>query len=173
MSGSVNKVTILGKLGKDPESMTFANGGGCTKFSVATSESWKNKTTGEKQEKTEWHNVVIFNEHLAKIADDYLKKGSAVYLEGAIQTRKWQDQSGTDRYSTEIVLQKFKGELTLLDGPATAGDKGGARANHRDAGPRKGAFGSGSGGYADDLDDDVPFIHMGYGREPGQSRRRV
>lgn len=114
MSGSVNKATILGHLGRDPETRTMQNGSTVVNMSVATSETWKGKD-GQRQEKTTWHNVVIFNEHLADIATKYLRKGSRVYLEGSIQTRKWQDRDGNDKYSTEVVLSKFKGELTLLD----------------------------------------------------------
>lgn len=113
MAGSVNKVILIGRLGKDPESRTSQSGDTIVSFSVATSESWKNRN-GEKQEKTEWHKVVVFNPHLADIAATYLKKGSHVYIEGALQTRKWQAQDGTDRYSTEVVLGRFKGELSML-----------------------------------------------------------
>jgi len=116
MAGSVNKVILVGNLGKDPESRTFANGGKVVSFSVATSENWKDRSTGERKEKTEWHNISIFSEGLARVAEQYLKKGSKVYLEGQLQTRKWQDQSGQDRYSTEVVLQQYRGELTMLDG---------------------------------------------------------
>ena len=115
MSGSVNKVILIGNLGRDPEIKTMNNGGQVVNLSLATSESWKDKTTGERRERTEWHRVVIFNENLCKVAQNYLKKGSKVYLEGQLQTRKWQDQSGADKYSTEIVLQNYRGELTMLD----------------------------------------------------------
>jgi len=115
MSGSVNKVILIGNLGRDPEVKTMNNGGQVVNLSLATSETWKDKTTGERKEKTEWHRVVIFNENLCKVAQNYLKKGSKVYLEGQLQTRKWQDQSGADKYSTEIVLQNYRGELTMLD----------------------------------------------------------
>ncbi len=157
----VNKVILVGNLGKDPEQQSFANGGSVVKFSLATSESWKDKATGERKDKTEWHNVVIFNENLGKIAKDYLKKGSKVYLEGALQTRKWQDQSGNDKYTTEVVLQRFRGELTLLDGRgdnagsgAGGGNDGGGNSGGGMA--RKPAFGGGKA-FSDDLDDDVPF----------------
>ncbi len=166
----VNKVILVGNLGKDPESQSFSNGGSVVKFTLATSESWRDKTTGERKDKTEWHNVVIYNENLGKIASQYLKKGSKVYLEGAIQSRKYQDNSGNDRYITEIVLQKFRGELTLLDGRDGGGrDAGGPDAAYdrsRDnasgfgggnAAAKKPAFGGGGGNAFDDLDDDVPF----------------
>src|ERR1700681_3772183 len=127
MAGSVNKVILVGNLGKDPEIRRTQDGRPIANLSVATSESWRDKATGERKEKTEWHRVVIFNEGLCKIAEQYLKKGAKVYLEGQLQTRKWQDQSGQDRYSTEVVLQGFRGELTLLDraGGASSGGGGG------------------------------------------------
>ncbi len=168
----VNKVILVGNLGKDPESQSFSNGGSVVKFTLATSETWRDKQTNERKEKTEWHNVVIFNENLGKVASQYLKKGSKVYVEGALQTRKWQDNSGNDRYTTEIVLQRFRGELTLLDGPGggradggpdAAYDRGregreGGGAGGFGGGAKKPAFGGGGGGAAfDDLDDDVPF----------------
>lgn len=116
MSGSVNKVTLLGNVGKDPEVRRMTNGDPVVSLSIATSESWKDKSSGERKEKTEWHRVVIFNDHIAKVAEAYVRKGSKVYLEGALQTRKWTDKDGTEKYSTEIVLQKFNGTLVLLDG---------------------------------------------------------
>ena len=116
MSGSVNKVVLVGRLGSDPEVASLNNGGKVVKLSVATSERWTDKQTGEPRERTEWHRVVIFNEHIGRIAEQYLRKGGQVYLEGQIQTRKWQDQSGADRWTTEIVLQRYRGELTLLGG---------------------------------------------------------
>lgn len=116
MAGSVNKIILVGNLGADPEGRSFPNGGQVVNLRIATSETWKDKTSGERKEKTEWHSVAIFNEGLGKIAMSYLKKGSKVYLEGKLQTRKWQDQSGADRYSTEVVLQGFDGNLTMLDG---------------------------------------------------------
>src|SRR4030081_1744647 len=122
MAGSVNKVILVGNLGKDPEVRRMQDGRPIVNFSVATSENWRDKATGERKERTEWHRVVIFNENLAKIAEQYLKKGSKVYLEGSLQTRKWQDQSGQEKYTTEVVLQRFRGELTLLDG--RGGDRG-------------------------------------------------
>lgn len=164
----VNKVILLGRLGKDPEQASFANGGSVVKFSVATSENWKDKQTGERKEKTEWHNVVIYNENLGKIAKDYLKKGSQVYLEGAIQSRKFQDNSGAERYITEVVLQRFRGELTLIDGRGDTGasssggndygdrDYGGGGGNSGSGMAKKPAFGGGKA-FSDDLDDDVPF----------------
>src|SRR6476619_7808700 len=128
MSGSVNKVMVVGNLGADPEVRHTQDGRPIVNLRVATSESWRDKASGERRERTEWHRVVIFNENLAKVAEQYLKKGSKVYIEGQLQTRKWQDQSGVEKYSTEIVLQKFRGELTMLDGRgdnAEAGEGGG------------------------------------------------
>jgi len=119
MSGSINKVILIGNLGADPEVRRMSSGDMIVNLSIATSESWRDKQTGERKDKTEWHRVVIFNEAIAKVAEQYLKKGSTVYLEGSLQTRKWQDQSGADKYSTEIVLQKFRGELTMLGGGKT------------------------------------------------------
>jgi len=163
----VNKVILVGNLGADPESRSFANGGEVVNIRVATSETWKDRD-GNRQEKTEWHTVAIFNENLGRVAKSYLKKGSKVYLEGQLQTRKWQDQSGNDRYSTEIVLQKFRGELVLLDAREGGGGGGG---NFAGGGAEYGSGGGGSfaGGGAKpqsrpqpaafdtDLDDDVPF----------------
>ena len=163
----VNKVILVGNLGADPESKSFANGGEVVNLRVATSETWKDRD-GNRQEKTEWHQVAIFNENLGRVAKSYLRKGSKVYLEGQIQTRKWQDQSGNDRYSTEVVLQKFRGELVMLDARGEGGGGGGGY-----GGGSASSFGSGSddfgGGGAKpqqrpqpaafdtDLDDDVPF----------------
>src|ERR671938_720520 len=121
MAGSVNKVILVGNLGKDPEVRRMGSGEPVVNLSVATSESWKDKSTGERKEKTEWHRVVIFNENLARVAEQYLKKGSKVYVEGQLQTRKWTDQSGQERYSTEVVIQRFRGDLTLLDGRSSGG----------------------------------------------------
>ena len=154
MAGSVNKVILVGNLGKDPEIRRTQDGRPIANLSVATSESWRDKATGERKEKTEWHRVVIFNEGLCKIAEQYLKKGAKVYLEGALQTRKWQDQSGQDRYSTEVVLQGFNSQLTMLD---RAGGGGGG--DFGSAGPtapreRKPAM---AGAKRDDLDDEIPF----------------
>jgi single-strand DNA-binding protein len=115
MAGSVNKVILIGNLGKDPEVRTFQNGGKVCNFSIATSENWKDKNTGERQEKTQWHNIAVFSEPLANIAEQYLKKGSKVYVEGQLETRKWQDQSGNDRYSTEVVLKGYNSTMTMLD----------------------------------------------------------
>lgn len=172
MAGSVNKVILVGNLGKDPESRSFANGGKVVSFTLATSENWNDKASGEKREKTEWHNVQIFNENLARTAEQYLKKGSKVYVEGKLQTRKWQDQSGNDKYTTEVVLERFNGTLVMLGergerGGGSSGGGGGGDWNQDDA-PR-GNFGGGaargggaSGGgrpsaFDSDLDDDVPF----------------
>ena len=184
MAGSVNKVILVGNLGADPQSKSFQNGGKVVNLRIATSESWKDKMSGERKEKTEWHSVAIFNEGLANVAERFLRKGSKVYIEGALQTRKWQDQSGNDRYSTEIVLQGFNSVLTMLDGAPGAGggsgggggggsrggddwgsggsdfggapSSGGGRGGSSSGGSSGGGFGQG-GGYADDLDDDVPF----------------
>ena len=172
MAGSVNKVILIGNLGKDPEARSMNNGGEVVSFTIATSENWNDKASGERREKTEWHNIVIFNENLGRIAKQYLRKGSSVYVEGQLQTRKWQDQSGNDKYTTEIVLQRFRGELTLL-GSRDGGGQGGGQSGGKSGGSREwggdsGAsqFGGGSGGGAprgggsafdSDLDDDVPF----------------
>jgi single-strand DNA-binding protein len=167
VAGSVNKVILVGNLGKDPEARSMNNGGEVVSFSVATSENWNDKASGERREKTEWHNVVIFNENLGRVAKQYLRKGSSVYLEGQLQTRKWTDQDGRDRYTTEVVLQRFRGELVLL---GSRGDGGGSSGG--DWGGDRGAsqFGGGGGGqgaarapaggpspFDADLDDDVPF----------------
>jgi single-strand DNA-binding protein len=183
MAGSVNKVILVGNLGRDPESRSFQNGGKVVNLRIATSESWKDRNTGERKEKTEWHSVAIFSEGLANVAERYLRKGSKVYLEGQLQTRKWQDQSGNDKYSTEVVLQGFDAKLVMLDGPGGAGagagggrsggdwggddfagqssTRGGAASGGGFNGNRGNDFGGGSGGggggFPDDLDDDVPF----------------
>jgi len=155
MAGSVNKVILVGNLGRDPEVRSTQDGTKVANLSVATSENWRDKNSGERRERTEWHRVVIFNERLADVAEKYLKKGSKVYLEGQLQTRKWTDQSGTEKYTTEVVLQRFRGELTMLDGrggaPADAGEGGGE--------PAMGGGGgrSGGGGGGGELDDDIPF----------------
>lgn len=156
MAGSVNKVILIGNLGRDPEVRTLPDGSPVVNLSLATSETWRDKATGERRERTEWHRIVIFNEALAKVAQNYLKKGSKIYVEGALQTRKWTDQSGAEKYSTEIVLQRYRGELTMLDG---RGEGGGARSD--DDGGYEGGFGGGdmpggAGGSAD-LDDEIPF----------------
>ncbi|ODP39531.1 single-stranded DNA-binding protein [Sphingomonas turrisvirgatae] len=127
MAGSVNKVILVGNLGRDPESRTFSNGGKVVELRIATSESWKDRNTGERKEKTEWHTVKVFNEGLANVAERYLRKGSKVYIEGALTTRKWQDQQGQDRYSTEITLQGFNSVLTMLDGAPGQGGGGSSR----------------------------------------------
>jgi single-strand DNA-binding protein len=154
---SVNKVIILGRLGRDPEVRNFQNGGKVVNFSVATSERYKDRD-GNQQEKTEWHNVAIFNEKLGEIAERYLRKGAQVYLEGKLQTRKWQDQSGQDRYSTEVVLPKFGGEITLIGGKGEgSGDAGASDAPSRDA-PRSSSLRSVAENRANDyLDDTIPF----------------
>jgi len=164
MAGSVNKVILVGNLGKDPEARTMGSGGEVVNLSVATSDNWKDRD-GNRQERTEWHRVVIFNENLGRVAKQYLRKGSKVYLEGELQTRKWQDNSGQDKYSTEVVLQKFRGELVLLD----RREGGGGFGDDMDSmGSSGGGFGGGSSGggsrqqrpapaFDSDLDDDVPF----------------
>ena len=186
MAGSVNKVILVGNLGRDPESRSFQNGGKVVNLRIATSESWKDRNSGERKEKTEWHSVAIFNEGLANVAERFLRKGSKVYIEGQLQTRKWQDQNGQDKYSTEIVLQGFNSVLTMLDGPGGGqgggggnrgggdfggGDDfgGGSGGGYGGGGSRSGGSGGGfnsggnkggnfgGGGFGDDLDDDVPF----------------
>ncbi len=161
MAGSVNKVILVGNLGADPEVRRLNSGAQVVNFRIATSESWRDKNTGERQERTEWHNVVIFNENLAKIAEQYLHKGSKVYVEGQLQTRKWQDQSGQDRYTTEVVLQRFRGELTLLDGRGQGGGdyaETGADFNRSVPMPAsRSAAPANRGSFAQELDDDIPF----------------
>jgi single-strand DNA-binding protein len=156
MAGSVNKVILIGNLGADPEIRTLNSGDRVANLRIATSESWRDRASGEKKERTEWHRVVIFNDNLVKVAESYLRKGAKVYIEGAIQTRKWQDASGQEKYSTEIVLQKYRGELTMLDGKggdAGAGDDygGGFSSGPRTqpSGPRE--------NFSADLDDEIPF----------------
>jgi single-strand DNA-binding protein len=151
MAGSVNKVVLIGNLGRDPEVRRLTSGDPVVNLSIATSESWRDKASGERKEKTEWHRVVIFNENLAKVAEQYLKKGSKVYLEGQLQTRKYTDKDGTEKYSTEIVLQKFRGELVMLDG---RGESGGER-SERPA--MAGADSGRSFQRGNDLDDEIPF----------------
>lgn len=148
MAGSVNKVILVGNLGRDPESRSFQNGGKVVNLRIATSESWKDRNSGERKEKTEWHSVAIFNEGLANVAEKYLRKGSKVYIEGALQTRKWQDQQGQDKYSTEIVLQGFNSVLTMLDGPGggQGGQGGGGGSRGGDDWGGGDDFGGGSGG---------------------------
>ncbi|GJD51455.1 Single-stranded DNA-binding protein [Methylobacterium crusticola] len=186
MAGSVNKVILVGNLGRDPETRRLASGDPVVNLRLATSESWKDKASGERKEKTEWHSVVIYNENLARVAEQYLRKGSKVYIEGQLQTRKWQDQSGQDKYTTEIVLQRFRGELTILDGrgggeggtPEMGGDemgggqisrggdvaRGGGRSSEgrssegrSSGGERRPAPAGGGQKRYDDLDDDIPF----------------
>ena len=152
MAGSVNKVILVGNLGRDPEVRSTQDGAKIVQLSLATSESWKDKSTGERRERTEWHRVVIFNEHLAKVAEDYLRKGSKLYVEGQLQTRKWQDKEGLDRYTTEIVLGRFRGELTMLDSRSSEGGGAGGGPSEEPA-----AAGAGGGGGASDLDDEIPF----------------
>ena len=162
MAGSVNKVILVGNLGNEPEVRTFQNGGKVCNLSVATSERWKDRNTGENRERTEWHRVAIFSEPLVRIAEQYLRKGSKVYLEGQLETRKWQDQSGQDRYSTEVVLRPYRGELTLLDsrnegggGNFGGGGGGGGQMGYDDRGDYGG--GAPSPAPSRDLDDEIPF----------------
>lgn len=148
---SLNKVMIIGNLGADPEIRTFGNGGKVCNLRIATSESWKDKNTGEKRERTEWHTVAIFSEGLVRVCEQYLKKGSKVYIEGALQTRKWQDQSGNDRYSTEVTLQGFSGTLVMLDGKGQGDSQGG------NASPQ--GYGAGGTPNSNDMDQEIPFFH--------------
>lgn len=162
MAGSVNKVILIGNLGADPEIRHTQDGRPIVNLRVATSDSWRDKATGERREKTEWHRVVIFSEGLARIAEQYLRKGSKVYLEGALQTRKWEDQSGQERYSTEVVLQGFNSTLTMLDGRrdgAGAGEGGSGGGGGGDFGRSKplASSGGGGGGFNKELDDEIPF----------------
>jgi single-strand DNA-binding protein len=164
MAGSVNKVILVGNLGKDPEIRRTQDGRPIVNLSVATSESWRDKNTGERKEKTEWHRVVIFSEGLAKVAEQYLKKGAKVYLEGALQTRKYQDKDGQEKYTTEVVLQGFNSQLTMLDGRGGASggaDDFGGGNDFGSPGPtsarRPAAVGAGGGGRRDDMDDEIPF----------------
>ena len=181
MAGSVNKVILVGNLGRDPEVRNFPSGGKVVNLRIATSETWKDRNTGERKERTEWHSVAIYNENLGRIAEQYLRKGSTVYLEGALETRKWQDQSGQDRYTTEVVLRAFRGELTLLggrgDGNAPRDEGGYPDEGYGGQGPSHGgsSYGGGQGNYGNqsgyggarggqttpparnDLDDDIPF----------------
>ena len=166
----VNKVIIVGNLGRDPEVRTFSNGGKVVNLNIATSESWRDKQSGERKERTEWHRVAIMNENLAKVAEQYLRKGSTVYIEGQLETRKWTDQSGAEKYTTEIVLRPFRGELTLLGGRGDGGggqqDDRGGYDDYQGGGQQGGGYGggaarggSGGGGAASrpDLDDEIPF----------------
>lgn len=169
MAGSVNKVILIGNLGKDPEVRRMNSGEPVVNLRIATSETWRDKQSGERREKTEWHQVVIFNENLAKVAEQYLKKGSKVYIEGQLQTRKYTDASGVEKYSTEIVLQRYRGELTMLEGRGGGGeggesyDGGGESFGRSSPAPERRApapvgagAGAGRGGYSD-MDDDIPF----------------
>jgi single-strand DNA-binding protein len=172
MAGSLNKVMLIGNLGRDPEVRRLNSGEPVVNFSVATSETWRDKATGERKERTEWHNIVIFNENLAKVAEQYLKKGTKVYIEGQLQTREFQDKDGNQRKTTEIVLQRFRGELTILSGRGDQGggdeDTGGRSSAGGDfgrSGPmdrrrepaRVGGGAGGGGGKRSDMDDDIPF----------------
>lgn len=166
MAGSVNKVILIGNLGRDPEVRFSQSGGKIVNFSIATSESWKDKSSGERREKTEWHRIVIFNPNLAEVAEKYLRKGSKVYVEGALQTRKWTDKNGLEKDTTEVVLQNFRGELTMLDAKGGGGGGGGGKYGSDDHGsgtePDYGAPASGpsrgpGGGPSGDLDDEIPF----------------
>ncbi|MBW4983950.1 single-stranded DNA-binding protein [Mameliella sp. CS4] len=176
MAGSVNKVILVGNLGRDPETRTFQNGGKVCNLRIATSENWKDRNTGERRERTEWHSVAIFSEPLARIAEQYLRKGSKVYIEGQLETRKWQDQSGQDRYSTEVVLRPYRSELTLLDSRSEGGGGGGGfgggsgggggyddRGGYDDPGYGGGSAGGSGGGSGParapsrDIDDEIPF----------------
>lgn len=155
MAGSVNKVILIGNLGADPEIRHTQDGRPIANLRIATSESWRDRNTGERKERTEWHRVVIFNEGLCKIVEQYLKKGSKVYIEGQLQTRKWTDQSGQERYSTEVVLQGFNSSLTMLDSRSGGGDFGGSSGGGYDNGNNGG--GQGGGNFNQDLDDEIPF----------------
>ena len=170
MAGSVNKVILIGNLGRDPEVRNFPNGGKVCNLRIATSETWKDRNTGERRERTEWHSVAIFSEPLVRLAEQYLRKGSKIYIEGQLETRKWQDQSGADRYSTEVVLRPYTSTLTMLDGRGDGSGQGGGGGSYGgssdggygggyDSGPSDGGFGGGSSGGAPsrDLDDEIPF----------------
>jgi single-strand DNA-binding protein len=174
MAGSVNKVILVGNLGRDPELRSTQDGTRIANLNLATSESWRDRVSGERKERTEWHRVVIFNERLVELAEKYLRKGSKIYIEGALQTRKWTDQQGAERYSTEVVLQRFRGELTMLDGAggARGGEGGGGGGDYDDEymggggsapAPRAAAMAGGGGGArggrapSNDLDDEIPF----------------
>jgi single-strand DNA-binding protein len=166
MAGSVNKVILIGNLGRDPEIRSMQDGGRVANLSLATSESWRDKSSGDRREKTEWHRVVIFNDRLVDVVEKYLKKGAKIYVEGQLQTRKWTDQSGVEKSSTEVVLQKFRGELTMLDGRSGGGGEGGGFGESGDYGGGSGGGYSGGGsgggrssggGGGGDLDDEIPF----------------
>lgn len=172
MAGSVNKVILIGNLGADPEVRSFQNGGKVANLRIATSETWRDKSSGERRERTEWHNVAIYSEPLVRVAEQYLKKGSKIYVEGSLETRKWQDQSGADRYTTEVALRPFRSELTMLDGRGDGGGGGGGGGRGGDAGrgdmgrgdSASGGASGGGGGYEQgstgnrpEFDDDIPF----------------
>lgn len=178
MAGSLNKVMLIGNLGRDPEVRSFPNGGKVCNLRIATSERWRDKSTGENREKTEWHQVSVFSEGLVRVCEQYLRKGSKVFVEGQLQTRKWQDQSGADRYSTEVVLQGFNGTLTMLDGRGEGGGGGNSGGGYDQGGGGGGGYDQGGGGYgggsgggggnygggsqgggggSSDLDDEIPF----------------
>ena len=167
MAGSVNKVTLIGNLGRDPEVRSTQDGMKIVNLSLATSDNWKDRNSGERRERTEWHRVVIFNENLARVAEQYLRKGSKIYVEGQLQTRKWTDQNGQDRYTTEVVLQRYRGELTMLDGRGEGGGGGyGGGGFNQDQGYGGGGGDMGGGGMGggaapvggpSDLDDEIPF----------------
>ena len=173
MAGSVNKVILIGNLGQDPEIRTFPSGGKVANLRIATSENWKDRNTGERRERTEWHTVAIYSEPLVRVAEQYLKKGSKVYVEGQLETRKWQDQSGQDRYSTEVALRPFRSELTMLDGRGGSGGGGrddsygggggyeggssGGGYSSGGGGGSRGGSSSGGGGQRPDFDDEIPF----------------
>ena len=165
MAGSVNKVILIGNLGRDPEVRSTQDGAKIVQLSVATSENWRDKASGERKEKTEWHRVVIFNDRLAEVAEKYLRKGSKIYVEGQLQTRKWTDKDGAEKYTTEVVLGKFRGELTMLDGRGEGGASSGGYGDDMGGSERgAGAPAGGGGGRArvpaggrDDLDDEIPF----------------
>jgi single-strand DNA-binding protein len=152
MAGSVNRVIIIGNLGRDPEVRNFPNGGKVCNLRIATSETWKDKATGERKERTEWHSVSIFSEPLVRVAEQYLRKGSKVYIEGQLETRKWQDQSGQDKYSTEIALRPYRSELTMLDGKQDGGGQ-----DRTGGGYDNGGQGAGGGGFGNDMDSEIPF----------------
>src|SRR4051812_48971938 len=160
MAGSVNKVILVGNLGRDPETRRLGSGDPVVNLRIATSETWKDKNSGERKERTEWHSVVIFNENLAKVAEQYLKKGAKVYIEGQLQTRQWEDQSGQKRYSTEVVLQRFRGELQMLDsrggGGGEVGDRSGRGAEFGNSGPME-RSGQAESKMREEMDDEIPF----------------
>jgi single-strand DNA-binding protein len=167
MAGSVNKVILIGNLGRDPEFRSTQDGQRIATFSLATSENWRDKSSGERRERTEWHRIVVFNERLVEVIEKYVKKGSKLYLEGSLQTRKWTDQGGQERYTTEVVLQRFRGELVMLDSRGGGGGAGGGSGDYGEEEPVAGGFGGRSGGGApsrgggggggSDLDDEIPF----------------